>query len=56
MDMEPSPKQQAENNKNLGNEEFKKGNYTKALEFYNKAINLNNEDASYYANRAACYL
>lgn len=42
--------------KTQGNEAFKKKEYVKAIEAYTKAINLNSSDASFYANRAACYL
>ena len=55
--------------KTQGNEAFKKKEYVKAIEAYTKAIgnrltilfgineiDLNPADASFYANRAACYL
>eukprot|EP00331_Platyophrya_macrostoma_P002565 CAMPEP_0176419818 /NCGR_PEP_ID=MMETSP0127-20121128/8265_1 /TAXON_ID=938130 /ORGANISM="Platyophrya macrostoma, Strain WH" /LENGTH=509 /DNA_ID=CAMNT_0017800351 /DNA_START=58 /DNA_END=1587 /DNA_ORIENTATION=- len=45
----------AEELKQQGNEEFKKNNYTRAIELYTKAINLHSQEASYYSNRAACY-
>jgi DnaJ family protein C protein 7 len=48
-------KAQAEELKQQGNEEFKKTNFTRAIELYSKAINLNPQEASYYSNRAACY-
>lgn len=39
-----------------GNEEFKKGNYIKAVELYSKAIDIKSNEPAFYANRAACYL
>lgn len=48
-------KAQAEEMKLQGNEEFKKSNFTRAIELYTKAIHLNPAEASYYSNRAACY-
>mmetsp|Transcript_124100 Transcript_124100/g.185494 ORF Transcript_124100/g.185494 Transcript_124100/m.185494 type:complete len:93 (+) Transcript_124100:87-365(+) len=55
MDIEKDPAQ-ALKFKNIGNEEFKKGNNLKAIEAYNKAVNFNPDEPSFYANRAACYL
>eukprot|EP01016_Furgasonia_blochmanni_P010461 TRINITY_DN1443_c0_g1_i1.p1 TRINITY_DN1443_c0_g1~~TRINITY_DN1443_c0_g1_i1.p1 ORF type:complete len:547 (+),score=117.73 TRINITY_DN1443_c0_g1_i1:65-1705(+) len=48
--------EKANDYKELGNKEFKAQNYTKAIEYYTKAINVNDKEASYFANRAACYL
>jgi DnaJ family protein C protein 7 len=56
MDTTDSDKSKAEEFKNLGNKEFKLNNYTKAIEFYTKAIDTCPTEASYYANRAACFL
>lgn len=42
--------------KQEGNEAFKNKNYTDAIASYSKAIGLNNNEASYFGNRAACYL
>ncbi|XP_031845515.1 unc-45 myosin chaperone [Nomia melanderi] len=46
--------------KEAGNEEFKKGNWSEALSCYTNALKLTNEDSSekaiYYKNRAAVYL
>ncbi|XP_065213632.1 dnaJ homolog subfamily C member 7 [Planococcus citri] len=39
-----------------GNEEYKAKEYTKALKFYSDAIDILPENASYYGNRAACYM
>ncbi|CAK4068225.1 unnamed protein product [Aphanomyces euteiches] len=39
--------------KNLGNDEFKNGNYPKAVEYYSEAIKRDPNNAVYYANRAA---
>jgi len=41
--------------KSKGNTHYSAKNYVQAIEQYNKAISYN-QDASYYANRAACYL
>lgn len=47
--------------KRLGNNQFKEGNYTEAINWYSRAIELassggpNEELATYYSNRAACY-
>lgn len=38
-----------------GNDEFRKGNYVKAIQFYTTAIEKR-EDTAFYSNRAACYL
>lgn len=48
--------EEAEEFKNKGNTEFKAGNYTKAIDEYNKAIEANPNEPSYYSNRAACYM
>lgn len=41
--------------KEKGNQYFKNHEYTKAIENYTQAINLNPMDPTYYGNRAACY-
>ena len=38
-----------------GLEYFKARQYEKALEYFNKAINIKNDNADYYRNRAYCY-
>ncbi|KAG0441841.1 Small glutamine-rich tetratricopeptide repeat-containing protein alpha [Dictyocoela muelleri] len=47
-------KRHAEKLKNLGNLDFKKGNYDQAIILYTKAIELN-PDCVFYSNRAASY-
>ncbi|CAD8059216.1 unnamed protein product [Paramecium sonneborni] len=47
---------QAEEHKNKGNDYFKRGQYSNAAEEYEKAIELCQNEASYYGNRAACFL
>ncbi|QPG75319.1 hypothetical protein FOA43_002671 [Brettanomyces nanus] len=49
--VDTSQQAEAEAFKNQGNEQLKKKNYDKAIDFYTKAINLN-ATAVYYANRA----
>lgn len=46
---------QAENMKEKGNEEFKKGNYEKAIEFYTYATEMDPNNHVFYTNRAMCY-
>lgn len=42
--------------KQEGNEAFKIKNYTDAIAAYTRAIGINPSEASYFGNRAACYL
>ncbi|KAM7351329.1 tetratricopeptide repeat protein 2 isoform 2-T2 [Cochliomyia hominivorax] len=46
----------AEEKKNLGNDQYKAQNYQSALKFYSDAISLCPNSATYYGNRAACYI
>lgn len=55
MDIEQD-KVKAEEFKNKGNDLFKKKDYVAAVESYTNAISVACNEASYYGNRAACYL
>lgn len=47
--------QQAEKQKNLGNDAFKAGNFAKAIEYYTYATELDPKNPVYFTNRSMCY-
>lgn len=52
----PTPADEAEVFKNLGNKFFKERNYRRAIEEYSKAVEMQPASATYLGNRAAAYM
>ncbi|KJR86477.1 uncharacterized protein SPSK_02223 [Sporothrix schenckii 1099-18] len=52
----PTPEEEAETFKNLGNKYFKDKSYMAAIGEYTKAVNLVPQSATYLSNRAAAYM
>ena len=50
-----SPKEDAIALKQKGNDAFASHDWLKAVDFYSQAINLDDEDPSFYCNRAQVY-
>lgn len=42
--------------KRLGNEQYKKGNFTEALNYYDRAISVSPDNAAYHCNRSAALM
>ncbi|KAL4589017.1 hypothetical protein LXL04_001919 [Taraxacum kok-saghyz] len=42
--------------KRLGNEEYKKGHFTEALNYYDRAISISPDNAAYHCNRSAALM
>jgi len=55
-DADISPEARATFKKNMGNECFKKGEFTQAAVFYTEAILINDKDVTIFSNRAQCFL
>lgn len=45
----------AETLKSKGNESFSSGNYTEAVNYFSKAIQIDNQNHVLYSNRSAAY-
>lgn len=46
---------QSQKYKELGNQFYKQQDYSKAISYYTKAIEVNHNDPNFYTNRALCY-
>jgi len=56
VETSPANRAAAEAEKNKGNDEFKKKNFQNAITFYDKAIELDPNEAIYLNNKAACFI
>jgi len=54
--MQPSEEEEAEELKNLGNEQYKRGKFEKAIDFYSQAIGLCPGQKGYFGNRVLTLL
>jgi Flp pilus assembly protein TadD len=53
---DPTLDEKAEQFKNKGNDEFKRQNYTQAIDYYNQAIQCSPKNPAYYTNRCIAYI
>ena len=54
--VDPSKVNEAEAKKNSGNEEYKKKNFSKAIDHYQQAIQINPNEIIYHSNVAAAHI
>jgi len=56
MFMQPTEEEEAEELKTLGNDQYKRGNFEKAIDFYTQAIGLCPNNKAYFGNRVLTLL